>query len=216
MGSIERARARRLSAILVRHGETAFNRDGQGLGRADLPLTETGNAQAAAIANRLAGSGVRRVLSSPLSRALAVANEVAARHAINAEPIAALLELDVGETEGLDFAEMRRRFPEFLGAWASDDGWQARMPGGESIADLGERLAPLVAELREERDGDTVVVSHNFVLRTLLCLLLDLDLSRFRSFQVDLASMTFLTVRNGRFGVASVNDTCHLVNLNLA
>jgi broad specificity phosphatase PhoE len=65
-------------------------------------------------------------------------------------------------------------------------------------------------------EGDAVIVSHNFVLRTLLCLLLDLDLSRFRSFQVDLASATFLTVRNGRVGVASVNDTCHLVNLNVA
>jgi broad specificity phosphatase PhoE len=205
-----------LSIILVRHGETAFNRDGQGLGRADLPLTQVGVAQANAIAARLEGLSVRRVVSSPLSRASEVASAIATRHGLGAERLDALIELDVGETEGLEFAEMRRRFPDFLAAWASDDGWQARMPGGESIEDLAGRLGPLVAELRMHTEGDAVIVSHNFVLRTLLCLLLDLDLSRFRSFQVDLASATFLTVRNGRVGVASVNDTCHLVNLNVA
>ena len=216
MGAVKRTRARRLSIILVRHGETAFNRDGQGLGRADLPLTQVGIAQANAIAARLETLPVRRVLSSPLNRASQIADAIASRHAIAAEPLEALVELDVGETEGLEFAEMRRRFPDFLAAWASDDGWQARMPAGESISDLADRLRPLVEELRTHSDGDAVIVSHNFVLRTLLCLFLDLDLSRFRSFQVDLASATFLTVRNGRVGVASVNDTCHLVNLNLA
>lgn len=205
-----------MSLFLVRHGETAFNRDGQGLGREDIRLTALGEAQAAAVAGRLAGRTIHRVVTSPLSRAAQVASAIAREHGLEPEPLDALLELDVGETEGLDFAEMRKRFPEFLAAWAGPDGWRTRMPGGESIEDLAARLQPVVDLLLAAEDGDTVVVSHNFVLRTLLCRLLGLEISAWRSFQVDLASVTCLNVRNGRSGVAFVNDRCHLANLNLA
>ncbi|MEO8539246.1 MAG: histidine phosphatase family protein [bacterium] len=205
-----------MTIILVRHGETAFNRDGQGLGRSDVPLTEVGQAQGRAIARRLTPFSVGRVVTSPLSRAATFAEWIAAEHGVAVEASDALLELDVGETEGMGFPEMRERFPEFLSTWAGPEGWKARMPGGESIQDLGLRLQPLVAELLLPSESDTVVVSHNFVLRTILCLLLKLDLERFRAFQVDLASATFLTVRNGRVSVTSVNDTCHLVNLSVA
>lgn len=205
-----------MSIFLVRHGETAFNRDGQGLGQEDVELTEVGRAQAAAVARRLADAGVRRVITSPLSRAAEVADAIAREHGLTAERMAALAELDIGETEGLDFAEMRRRFPEFLVAWAGPEGWRARMPGGESMEDLAMRLQPVVEVLRGDADGDTVLVSHNFVLRTLLCMLLGIEIAAWRSFQVDLASVTCMNVRSGRVGVAFVNDRCHLVNLNLA
>lgn len=205
-----------MSVFLVRHGETAFNRDGQGLGREDVALTELGHAQAAAVASRLAGHGVRRVLSSPLRRARDVAEAIAGQHVLAVESFDALAELDIGQTEGMDFAEMRRRFPEFLAAWAGPDGWRARMPGGESIEDLAARLVPIHHMLLAETTGDTVVVSHNFVLRTLLCMLLGIEIASWRSFQVDLASTSCVHVRNGRVGVGFVNDRCHLVNLNLA
>ncbi|HNM76886.1 MAG TPA: histidine phosphatase family protein [Tepidiformaceae bacterium] len=205
-----------MTIFLVRHGETAFNRDGIGLGRQDLALTPAGQLQAAAVAARLAGNNVSRVLSSPLRRAADVAAAVASAHSIPVELMPALIELDIGETEGLELAEMRRRFPDFLSRWASPDGWRERMPGGESIEDMALRLRPLAAVLREDSTGDVVVVSHNFVLRTLLCTLLGLDIGAWRTFQVDLASVTGLTMRHGRAGVQFVNDRCHLSNLNLA
>ncbi len=205
-----------MSILLVRHGETAFNRDGQGLGREDVGLTEKGEAQAAALAARLSSHPIRRVLTSPLSRAARVADAIAAPHGLTVEHRDDLLELDVGETEGLGFAEMRNRFPEFLSAWAGPEGWRTRMPGGESIADLAERLKTVRDELRTDADGDTIVVSHNFVVRTLLCSMLEIEIASWRSFQIDLASVTCLNVRNGRVGVGFVNDRCHLVNLNLA
>lgn len=205
-----------MTIFLVRHGETAFNRDGIGLGRQDLALTPAGQLQAAAVAARLAGSNVSRVLSSPLRRAADVAAGIAESHGLSVELSSALIELDIGETEGLELAEMRRRFPDFLSRWASPDGWREQMPGGESIEDVALRLGPLAEILRKDSLGDIVVVSHNFVLRTLLCSLLGLDTGAWRSFQVDLASVTGLTVRNGRAGVQFVNDRCHLSNLNLA
>ncbi|MGE0598366.1 MAG: histidine phosphatase family protein [Dehalococcoidia bacterium] len=205
-----------MTVYLVRHGETAHNRDGLGLGRADVPLTRTGFAQAKAVAERFETEPVTKVLSSPLSRALTVAEFVAEPHGLVPEVIESLTELDVGETEGLAFAAMRERFPEFLKDWASAEGWRARMPGGESIEDLANRLHPLVEDLLAFEDGDVVVVSHNFTLRVLACQMLGLSPSRFRSFELGLASVSALTVRAGRCWVRSVNDQCHLANLNLA
>lgn len=205
-----------MTLYLVRHGETAYNRDGRGLGQADIPLTELGIEQAAAVAQRFSGEPVSRVLSSPLSRAFDIAYGIAETHGIAAEACKALIELDVGETEGLRYAEMRPRFDHFLQQWAGDDAWKATMPGGESIVDLAERLDPVVEQLMTGGAQDMVIVSHNFVLRALLCRLLGLDLWRFRSFQLDLASITTLTVARGRATVRSMNDTCHLADLNLA
>ncbi len=205
-----------MTVYLVRHGETAHNRDGLGLGRADVPLTDTGMAQAIAVGVRFSEEPVTQVLSSPLSRAFTVARLVAEPHGL--EPVARdeLTELDVGETEGLGFPVMRERYPEFLKNWAADEGWRARMPGGESIADLADRLHPLAEDLLASEEGDVVVVSHNFTLRVLACQMLGLSPERFRSFEVGLASVSALTVRGGRCGVKSVNDRCHLANLSLA
>ena len=205
-----------MTVYLVRHGETAHNRDGLGLGRADVPLTERGVAQAKAVAARFSTEPVVRVYSSPLSRAFTVARFVAEAHEIEPVTTEALTELDVGETEGLGFPLMRERYPEFLKKWASSDGWRERMPGGESIEDLAGRLHPLAEDLLAFDEGDVVVVSHNFTLRVLACQMLGLSPSRFRSFEVGLASVSALTVRAGRCGVKSVNDQCHLANLNLA
>ena len=202
--------------FLVRHGETDHNRAGQGLGHSDVGLTELGVAQAEAVARRLAQEPIRRILASPLERASHVARAIAVHHGIDPETVEALIELDVGDTEGLEIAETRRRYPEFMENWVTDQAHTMRMPGGESLEDLALRLRPLAVQLLEVTDGDLVLVSHNFALRALLCDLLGLGLGRWRAFQLDLASVSSLTVRNGRVSVRTLNDTCHLANLNLA
>jgi broad specificity phosphatase PhoE len=202
---------------LVRHGETAHNRDGLGLGRDDVPLTEVGVQQARAVGERFEAIHVARIFSSPLQRARIVADEVGTRLGVDVEVVPHLTELDVGETEGLGFAEMRQRYPDFLAHWGGAEGHLARMPGGESMADLASRLEPLALSLLAQPESDpAMVVSHNFVLRALLCRLLGLEVAKFRSFELGLASVSTVLVRNGRAHVRNINDTCHLANLNLA
>ena len=197
---------------LVRHGETAHNRDGLGLGRADAPLTEHGRRQAEAAVERLAREPLARVLTSPLGRAEAIARPLAERAGAPLEVRAELIELDVGETEGLPLAEIAERFPAFVAAWRGPDAATAEMPGGESLAQLAARLEPLAAELSAlPDDGDDVaVVSHNFVLRLLVCRLLGLEPAAFRAFALDLASLSTLSLRRGRAVVERLNDRCHL------
>lgn len=201
---------------LIRHGETAFNRDGKGLGRSDVPLTETGEAQARLTGAAFAGVALDGILTSPLSRAMRVAEAVRSHSGTGVEIRESLIELDVGLTEGAAYADTAARFPEFMRLWAGPGAADARFPGGESLRGVAERVRPLADEFRGLAGGGAVaVVSHNFVLRSLLCVLLDAPLENFRSFQIDLASVTIVTVRNGRVAVNRLNDTCHLDSLNL-
>lgn len=197
--------------ILVRHGETAYNRDGLGLGRADPPLTDLGLRQTAAAIEILAGEPADRILTSPLGRASAIGRGLAERTGAPLEVREELTEMDVGETEGLPFAEMRERFPGFIEAWRAPDPADIVMPGGESLAQVAARLEPLVAELHAFPDDASVVtVSHNFVLRLLICRLLGLEIAAFRAFSLDLASVSTLSLRGGQASLRTLNDRCHL------
>lgn len=198
---------------LVRHGETPHNRDGLGLGRTDVALTLLGERQAAATGGRLAREPLSRVYTSPLLRARTMALAIAGERGIPVEVREELTELDVGETEGMPFTEMRERYPGFLRQWAGPEAVSARMPGGESLADVAARVAPLVDEIIAGTDDAVAVVSHNFVTRMLVCRLLGIEVSAFRSFGVDLASVTTVAIRDGRAAVRALNDRCHLHGL---
>jgi broad specificity phosphatase PhoE len=198
---------------LIRHGETAHNREGLGLGRADVPLTEHGRRQVVALGQALAAEPFDRIFSSPLGRAMETAEAVAGSRPIPIEPRDELLELDVGETEGMTFAAMRERFPDFLSKWAGPDGTDAIMPAGESIRHMGNRLVPFVRELRTLEAQAIAIVSHNFVTRVLLCLLLDVDLGGFRAFAIGLSSYCVLDLRQNRTAVVTMNEGCHLDHL---
>ncbi len=198
---------------LIRHGETAHNRSRVGLGTEDVPLTPFGEAQAAAVAAYLAQRPLDNIHCSPLQRATMVAERMAFERACSPEARHELIELDVGETEGMEFPVMREKYPEFMRRWASND-TSVRMPGGESIDDVADRLRPYVAELRALPVESIAVVSHNFITKLLVCLLLDLPVVHFRSLQVDLASVTTISLAaNGRSTLLVLNDTCHLTHL---
>lgn len=202
-----------MNIYLIRHGQTAHNRDGLGLGRADVPLTPLGESQAAALGRRFSELKVNRVFSSPLGRAQSTALPIAAAHALPVETRDALTEMDVGQTEGMTFAAMRQEHAAFLELWARDDCTSLPMPGGESLDDVASRLDPFLVELRSLADERVVVVSHNFVVKLAVCRLLGLELSRFRSISVDLASVTTVETRNRRVFVHVSNDCCHLKSL---
>jgi broad specificity phosphatase PhoE len=199
----------------VRHGETAHNRDGLALGRADVPLTEAGRQQAAAAARRLAALPLDHIYTSPLARCAATAEALAGERGITVEARDELLELDVGETEGLTFQVMRDRYAGFLGEWAGPEGHLARMPGGERLVDVEERVMPFLDRLRRERPHAAVaVVSHNFVIRLAIARLLGLPAQAFRSIAADVASVSTLRARDdGSVSVRSLNDRCHISHL---
>ena len=201
--------------LLIRHGETEHNAGRLALGRADVPLNERGLAQAQALARHLHGRDalghIDAVYASPLQRAQSTASPLAEAFglAIATEP--ELIEMDIGELEGISFPEVRERYPEFMRAWLSGDVADAGMPGGESLRQVQERAWAALQSIRKRHsEGTVAVVTHNFVILTLLCRALDIDLSRFRTLRHDLGAVSALDMTDARATAIVLNDTCHL------
>jgi broad specificity phosphatase PhoE len=201
---------------LVRHGETEHNKGQLTLGRADVPLNARGQAQAGALAGSF-GMAPDAVYSSPLVRALATAEAIAAPAGVAVEVEPALIEMDVGEMEHLTGAELRERYPEFLRAWLSGEAADARMPGGESLREVQDRAWVAVEAMRARRpDGRVVAVTHNFVILTVVCRALGLPLRDFRRIRQALAAKTVLDIRENFGTLLQLNDNAHLLAAGLA
>ena len=136
--------------VLVRHGQTEANARGLLQGRVDLPLSELGRRQAAALAALVPADA--RVVTSPLRRA----QETAAAFAGEAEVDERWVELEYGEFDGRPITDVPA---ETWAAWRADPHFAP--PGGESLVTLGTRVRGACEELLDEvLRRDVVVVSH--------------------------------------------------------
>ena len=144
---------------LVRHGETDWNRQHRIQGLTDIPLNETGREQARDAGRLLARRTWDGIVTSPLSRAVETASIIAAETGLGTpETVAALVERNYGEGEGLDFAEINRRSPD-----------RSVVPGQESREEVIARVVPALRELAESRPGHSlIVVTHGGAIRSAL------------------------------------------------
>ena len=200
--------------VLLRHVESEANRAGVGLGRTDSPPTALGLRQLQATVDALDREDVSAVVSSPLQRARRLAAAIAERHDAELESREELLELDVGELEGLEWGVARERYGDFLRAWRGDGSATTAMPGGESLAQVLERAWPLFEErLTAEGDGTTVMVTHNFVVKMLLSRALDMPLEAWRRIDTGLAGISVVRLAGGEPVLERLNDRSHLAGL---
>jgi broad specificity phosphatase PhoE len=150
-----------MAIVLVRHGETALNA-ARVLQPADTPLSARGQAQAAAVARRLAARGdVAAVLSSDLPRAWATAQAIAAAAAAPLQSTALLQERNFGALRGRPYDALG--FDPLQMAEAP--------PGGESAADFERRVQAAFVDMCRHAgalDADLVVVTHGLLIRRLL------------------------------------------------
>lgn len=204
--------------LLVRHGQTSMSIDRRYSGRGDVELTDHGRWQAAAAAKRVAAfAGARQdaagslpVVSSPLSRAVDTAREVAALLGSEVRTHAGLIETDFGEWEGLTFGEASRRDPELHRAWISDT--SVAPPAGESFDAVHQRVRRARDNILSEYGGhDVVVVSHVTPIKALLRMGLAAGPELLFRLHLDLASLSVVEFYpDGNASVRLVNDTAHL------
>lgn len=200
-----------MELVLVRHGETAHNRDGLVQGRVDVPLNTVGIAQATALAASLRGMSVAAVYASPLRRTWGTALAVARVLGLSVQEEPGLIEMDVGEMDGLSLPVLRERYPDFLRRWANDETATLPLPGGESLALVQERAWAAVQRMLAAYPHERVVaVTHNFVIQTILCRALGVPLINFRRLRHDLAAKTVLDIQPERSVLRVLNDRCHL------
>lgn len=197
--------------ILVRHGQTDALVAGRSQGRADNPLNPLGRQQAEAVGQRLLEYAPAAIRSSPLARAVATAQPLATALGLEVISDERLLEMDYGELDGLTGVEMRERAPEFLRRWSEEDPTDLRMPGGETLREVQQRMSSMARSLAGAHEGECVALfSHNLALRTLVCYALGLPLAAFRQFRVDLASFTVLDLGEDGYRLVLLNELCHL------
>lgn len=201
--------------LIVRHGQTAWNKDLHFRGRADLTLDETGLQQAEAVGRRIAAEfQPAAVLTSPLQRARQTAEAIAGSVNLTVQPEGQLVDIDYGEFTGLSPVEAEARFQEFYRAWLNVP-HIVRFPQGESLDDVRRRLTDLVHRLTELYPaGQVVLVSHQVVCQVFLCTLLGIHNGHFSNFRVDTASLTLFELDQGRAALVTANDTCHLKTLS--
>jgi len=212
--------------ILARHGQTGWNA-GAGSerfrGRTDLPLDDTGLAQAQALAARLVADRqdlpVAALYSSPLLRARQTLAPLAAELGRPAQAHPGLLDIDYGRFQGLTHREAADLYPELYRLWRAAPS-RVRFPGGESLADLQARVRALLGEVAARHPGQALVlVGHEIVNKVLVCTLLGLDLDQLWRIRQDPAGLDLFRQKGpgplGRDGekwlVHCLNDTCHLL-----
>ena len=196
--------------ILLRHGQTPLSVERRYSGRGNPDLTDEGRRQARAAAARVVREeGIAAIVTSPLRRARSTAEEVAALTGIDVVEHPGLIENDFGDWEGLTFTEALQRDPDLHRAWLSDITVPA--PGGESFAQVAERISRTKAELLQRYPGQTVVlVSHVTPIKTLLQDALGVGPELLFRLHLDLASVSIAEYfDDGGSVVRLVNDAAH-------
>ncbi len=199
--------------LLVRHGETAFNREGRFQGHLDVPLSPEGMAQAEALGRRLASWPIVYCVSSDLSRARVTAEAIAVPHDLSVDLDPDLREANLGILQG--------RLGHEVSALLGDDAAYARRridarpPGGESPLEVRRRARRfarrLDARLTSLPPGAVVVVGHGGSLRALVAVLLDLPPAAGWAFRFVNCGLTVVEIdAEGHRTLVAHNDRCHL------
>jgi broad specificity phosphatase PhoE len=162
--------------LLVRHGETDWNRDGRWQGGSDTRLNELGREQAHALAEQLDGD-VDVVYSSDLARARETAEIVAAKLGLEIRLDPRLRERSFGSWEGLTTSEIEERFEDSHRRWHAGEGHGA--DDAETFEDFSARVNDFLAEVLRLHPGEQVlVVSHGGSIRVIHAFAAGLDYVR--------------------------------------
>ncbi len=199
-----------MELILVRHGETEWNRLNRCQGSSDIPLNETGRGQARKLAENLKNENFDAIFSSGLKRASETAGEIARHHTLEVGVNEGFREMDQGDFEGVEFSVIREKHADKLKMW-TESPENFRMPGGESLTEVQQRAMWAVTGIQEEwKNSRVVVVSHNLTIISLLCKFNEISMSRFRDFKISEASKTVVICDDPKYTISLLNDTSHL------
>jgi broad specificity phosphatase PhoE len=198
---------------LVRHGATEANERVpyilQGCG-IDLPLSEAGQKQAAAVAQLLQNYPIRHVYSSAMVRARQTGQLIAQALQVELRTLEQIQECDVGEWEGLDWDTIHRKFPEAHDQFKANPEVHPNF-GGESYGDVLKRTRPVFRELLRQHAGESIaVVAHNVVNRVLLADLLGIGVHRAASIRQGNGCVNLIRCQQGVAEVISFNSILHL------
>ena len=208
-----------MEILLIRHGETAWNRVRRMQGHVDTPLNEEGLRQARALGRALASEKPEAIYSSDLQRARMTAQPVADAHQMEIVLDAELRERCYGAFEGLMYEEITQRYPEEFAAWHARD-LHMRFPAGEREAETLQEfhrrsVSALERIARRHSQGLIVVVTHGGVLDCVYREATGMSVEARRDFETINAAINRLRWDGERFTLLQWADISHLESAGL-
>ena len=198
--------------LLIRHGETEWNRIRRFQGRSDLSLNQKGRDQGHALALALKDESVTAIYSSPLARAMETACLIKVFHpSVPLFEEEGLIEMDLGEFEGMEAKRWAAQNKDFLKAWLETPA-SVRMPGGESLQEVQMRAIGTLERITKVYPSESTLLlcSHNFVNLTILCYALKVPIERFRELRQETAALNVLYKQGQQLLVKVMNEQSHL------
>ncbi len=197
--------------LLTRHGHVEGIKPERFRGREALDLTARGRAQAAALAQRIAGTWrPSSIYTSPMGRCIETATAIAKACGIAAKTCDELNDIDYGAWQFKTFIEAEPLDPKLFAAWFATP-HLVRFPGGEALQDVAARLADAVRMVLARHGEETIVlVGHDSVNRVLLLGFLDLPLSAYWRIAQDPCCLDEIDIDGGKAYIRRINDTAHL------
>jgi len=198
--------------LVIRHGETAWNRNDIFRGTCDIPLNENGKEQAKLAARSLEGVRIDAAYTSPLCRAKETAEIVSGPHGISPVAHDGFIDMDYGEWTGKENSEVARRWPDDHAAWTTNP-HTARPPGGTTLKEVFSRSFTAMEELAVKHDGQTIAIfAHRVVNKVLVIGAFSLRLDRFPFIiQGNCCINEVERIQNG-YLIHSINDVSHIKN----
>ncbi len=196
--------------MLIRHGETEYNKIKKLQGTQNSPLTEKGRDQAKLIGKRLSGSIPDYFYSSDLGRARETAGEISLF--INKEPVLLeeMRERAFGIFEGENFEELKDKYPEVWGKHRNG-GLDYKIPEGESKKDVMLKVDKVLRDLGEKHPNSTVaIVTHGGTISYFLQYILGFPSESSKKFPVKNCSINTVIYKDNDFIIDSIGDTLHL------
>lgn len=198
------------TVLLVRHGQANSNVTGFYMGWSSEDLSEIGYTQARSLSSRLASLPITSVYSSPLQRTCTTAMILAKPHGLEVETSDDLIEIRLGDWQGLHMDEIKQGWPE-LWQQSRTDPSELTMPNGESFQQVTERAVRIFEKVVAANHGkQVIIVSHEIVVKVLVAYALGVSNSIYRRFEINNASLSVIRVINGNARLITLNDTSHL------
>ncbi len=199
--------------ILIRHGETDWNRELRFQGQIDVPLNAIGHAQAQRVATQLAGESIEHLVCSDLLRARQTATPAAQRLGMLAVDDLALREQNFGVVDGMRVQDIQTQYPQAWLGWSAFDADFA-FEGGESTRSFHGRVMGALRHLADVRRGQRLlVVTHGGVLDMVYRTALGLSLSGPRQSVIPNGAINRVRVVGDRVEIVSWAEIGHLAGM---
>ena len=196
--------------LLVRHGETAWNRGQIFRGVHDVPLNDNGRAQARLLGAAAAWRTIDAAYTSPLSRAVETGQLMLEPHGVEAIVHEGLTDFNYGDWTGIEDAAVAEKWPKERAQWGSAP-HTLRVPGGDTLQDVYDKAFACLEEVAQKHDGQTIALfAHRVVNKLLVLAVLGLGLDRFPLIRQDNCALDHFERTDQGYVIICLNDTSHL------